>query len=133
MTKEPNIYAREHGYRIVIERPGISYSAHVAYRTASRQGQRNAPDITAAEKSTALAKAITLRNRFLAAHKAYTRSNTGHAGISETVKWSRGRPYPSFQCNHNRNHRARFYFSTLGERDKALQSAITWRQQFSHV
>ena len=128
MKSHPYIFAKPYGYRVLIERPGLTYSAFVRYRTVNCKGQRPPPPITAAEQSAALTKAIALRDQFLAAHGTYSRSNTGHRGISETVKWSGGRPYPSFQCNYHRTHRARFYFSTLTERDQALRQAISWRK-----
>lgn len=88
-----------------------------------------------------LSQAIRLRDKFLAQggqvfrHKTYTitksRSNTGHVGIVEMIKWVRYNPRYCFSVTWQREWRRRrklFYFGPrCRTREQALRKAIAFR------
>lgn len=120
-----HIFPHAAGYRVRVIRGAVKLEA---YLPAS---------------PTALAEAIQIRDRFLIAAgptlpklvKTYTaasrrRSNTGHPGISETMKWVRYRPIYCFTVYLGKKHRPqmkRVYFGQNLTRHEALKKAIAIR------
>lgn len=120
-----NISAHKGGYNVRVGRAGVVYRAWV--RDGSAVG---------------LARALTLRDRFLRIHGEVNRhrvrghSNTGLAGISETTKWKRNNSYPGFTvdwCERGRHRNRHFRYGPHCPRATALQHAITFRARVANL
>lgn len=115
------------GYLIRVVRGKVRYQAFVSHRHAD-----------------ALARAVAVRDRFWRLvgevanlHKiASTRSNTGIAGISETVVWRHRKRYDCFcvsWSDQGRHRTWRSYFGAFRPRSEALRRAIEYRQRVARV
>ena len=115
-----NIASDGYGYRVVIDRGGIKLDSFVRF------GE---------DRRAALAKAIAIRDEFLAEHARWKgRSNTGVAGVTEITHWTRGTPQTCFvvTCGSPRpNWKRRFFYRTFGERQRQLVAAIKHRARVS--
>ena len=107
-------------WRVKIERRGIRYTVNIPFGS---------------DREAALRRAIAERDRFYVAHgQTVPRSNTGIAGISETVKWSHNRAYPCFSVTvgASRVHRpVRFMYRGLAARSRSLRAAIAHRARLA--
>lgn len=92
VTLVKNITQCRLSWRVAVERRGIRYTAYFAF---------------GADQAAALERAIAERDRFYAVHGTAARSNTGIAGISETVKWIRNRSYDCFQVTFGDSRQSR--------------------------
>lgn len=118
-----NITAHPDGWLVQVTRSGIKYQAYFAYGK---------------DRAAALQRAIAERERFFDLYGRYVtghkpRSNTGIAGISETTKWSHGKPYETFSVSFKRGAvgMKRFRYRTLGDRSRALRKAIAYRARIA--
>jgi hypothetical protein len=119
----PYIYNHPDGLLVRIRRHGVLCQVFLRWAT---------PD--------ALARAIQLRDRFLAlANNATPRvlSNTGIRGISETVRWYHSKPYEAFAVRwaegpppNNRGSRV-FTYRACGGREQALRAAVALRARMT--
>lgn len=129
-TLPENISAHPDGYLVRLQRNRVLFQAFVPKSRAD-----------------ALARAIALRDRFLATagEKVHAKScrphrrgwsNSGIVGISELVTWRRARSYNCFSVSwsdHSQGHTKRFLFGHRGgdTRAEALQAAIHHREQMT--
>jgi hypothetical protein len=118
-----NICAHRDGWLVQVKRSGIKYQAFFGY----------GPD-----RAASLQRAIAERDRFYDLYGRYAtghkpRSNTGLCGISETTKWSHGRPYECFSVSFQRGAvgMKRFRYRTPGDRSRALRDAVAYRARLS--
>ena len=119
-----NIYEIPHGYRVIINRPEIRYQVFVAFGT---------------DKAAALQRAIAERDQFFALHGKFgtsgqrVRSNTGVAGVSETVKWVGNNSYNCFQVTAGSCHKGieKFFYRGAAQRSRVLRAAIARRSQLA--
>ena len=115
-----HIYPHPDGWIVKVTRAGIRYQAFVAH---------------GADRPAALKKAKATRDEFIRIHGEHhvipPRSNTGLLGITETTKWSHGKPKPCFQVTLGdpRHSTRRFNYTTFGQRETALQKAIAHRRK----
>jgi len=107
-------------YRVKLQRRGIVYRVTISFGR---------------DKAAALARAIAERDHALALLGPVTPcSNTGEWGICEMMKWCFGRPRQCFTATvggTKLRRMRRFYYRDLATRDRALASAIVWRQQLT--
>lgn len=123
-----NVCRHPDGFLIRVRRRGIGLRGFVAYGTPQ-----------------ALDRAVEMRDRFLLragpfvpARKSVGKSNTGIAGISETVHWVKYQPRECFTVHLGRKWRPRMKYVYFGPqsrtRAEALEIAKVWRRKVgAHV
>jgi hypothetical protein len=111
MKTLPRYISRHHSgaFDVRVERLGVEYRARVA----------------------TLARAVQVRDQFLAAAGPGRTSNTGLTGISETVHWGRNVRQPIFAVCVNRHTTRKFYLSKYGGRRAALTAAAAFRSRLT--
>ena len=107
-------------WRVKVGRRGIRYIVNIPFGS---------------DREAAFRRAIAERDRFYAIHgRTSPHSNTGIAGISETVKWTSNKPYPCFSVTvgASRVHRpVRFMYRGLADRTRSLRAAIAHRARLA--
>lgn len=132
-----NIAATPHGFQVVLIRQRIKFQAFISSRA---DGSFDAHVV----RRQAFLKAMAMRDRFLAkAPQRFPRriakfeharpvSNTGIAGISETVKWVDSRPVNCFCVYLGKQRKPqmkRVYYGDFRPREVALRKAIQLRKE----
>lgn len=127
-----HVYRHAKGYRVQVRRKRVLYSAFVACMPGCAEEQHAA----------AIAEAVRLADRFISLLGAPTllrttaHSNTGIAGICETIDWRHNRPMHHFQVYigaHHQPHTKRFYYGDVRPRSVALKRAVDLRRSLGAI